>query len=923
MSTLTYKKYDDLEAGHLDKMTVYQECNAGFNASPIQAKKCRLLLSKLIHLLQTGEKFPPDEATTLFFGITKLFQHKDPALRQVVYLAIKELSSTAEDVIMATSSIMKDVQLANDMIFKPNAIRALIRVIDAANVQNIDRMMKTAIVDKHAAVSSAALVSSYHLMPIAKDSVRRWANEVQEAVVSQKTYPQSTYENRYTSGISHMTQYHALDLLYHLRSHDRMALMKLIQQLSNNQSGMSLRSPNAIVMLIRYIANVIREEPSSKEQFLVYLESWLRHKSDIVNIEAAKTILSIDGLTDAEAANTIQILQVFLSSPRSVTKFAAIRLLNKFALKRPQVVAACNSEIEGLITDSSRSIATYAITTLLKTGNESSLDRLMGQIAGFMSDITDEFKSIVVDAVRSLALKFPSKQSGMLSFLAGTLRDDGGLNFKTSVIEALFDMIRFIPECKETALGHLCEFIEDCEFTELSVRILHLLGQEGPSTGNPTIYVRYIYNRVVLENAVIRAAAVTALAQFGLVEDKNIKDSIKVLLTRCLDDDTDEVRDRAALSLRLLGLSDPAVAQTFISPKSKYSLPQLEYQLALYVSNDGSDFSAPFDASNIQTITSEEALADALKKKTASTTQEERVDEKRSGKADSNDRSTTGKAGDSDLQKEMHKRAYAAALAEIPEVASYGELFKSSESVLAEDEYKVTVVKHIFKNNLVVQYKVENTVKDYVLENVQVEGAFEETDAEPLSEEVTETAIIPIDKLEPFATHSIYTLYDNASGEPFTGLFNYALQMSVKEIDPSTGEAEDDAYDDVYELSEFKVVAGDYIQPAFIGNFQHQWDEFSSAHEASGTYQLGKSTLRSIASTLAEFLSMMPLEGSDEPSSENTHTMKLCGRSIDGGKILTVIQMVNSTKSGVTIKITTRSDSERMATLVSDSIEAL
>ena len=26
---------------------------------------------------------------------------------------------------------------------------------------------------------------------------------------------------------------------------------------------------------------------------------------------------------------------------------------------------------------------------------------------------------------------------------------------------------------------NLCEFIEDCEFTELSVRILHLLGDEG------------------------------------------------------------------------------------------------------------------------------------------------------------------------------------------------------------------------------------------------------------------------------------------------------------------------------------------------------------------------------------------------------------------------------------------------------------
>lgn len=103
------------------------------------------------------------------------------------------------------------------------------------------------------------------------------------------------------------------------------------------------------------------------------------------------------------------------------------------------------------------------------------------------------------------------------------------------------------------ALAHLCEFIEDCEFTRLAVRILHLLGQEGPQTSQPTKYIRYIYNRVVLENAVVRAAAVTALAKFGVGQkDEEVKRSVVVLLTRCLDDPDDEVRDRAALNLKLV-----------------------------------------------------------------------------------------------------------------------------------------------------------------------------------------------------------------------------------------------------------------------------------------------------------------------------------------------------------------------------------
>ena len=105
----------------------------------------------------------------------------------------------------------------------------------------------------------------------------------------------------------------------------------------------------------------------------------------------------------------------------------------------------------------------------------------------------------------------------------------------------------------------MCEFIEDCEFTKLSVRILHVLGVEGPKTATPTKFIRYIYNRVILENSIVRAAAVSALAKFGVnVEDTSVKKSVRILLTRCLDDVDDEVRDRATLYLSLMDNDDCA-----------------------------------------------------------------------------------------------------------------------------------------------------------------------------------------------------------------------------------------------------------------------------------------------------------------------------------------------------------------------------
>ena len=106
------------------------------------------------------------------------------------------------------------------------------------------------------------------------------------------------------------------------------------------------------------------------------LEGWLRHKSDMVNFEAARAICAMDDVTEKEVSPAIQLLQLFLTSPRFIGRFTAIRLLQNFATTHPHLVNSLNPDIEALISDSNRSIATYAITTLLKTGNEASVDRL-------------------------------------------------------------------------------------------------------------------------------------------------------------------------------------------------------------------------------------------------------------------------------------------------------------------------------------------------------------------------------------------------------------------------------------------------------------------------------------------------------------------------------------------------------------------
>ena len=83
------------------------------------------------------------------------------------------------------------------------------------------------------------------------------------------------------------------------------------------------------------------------------------------------------------------------------------------------------------------------------------------------------------------------------------------------------------------------------------MRILHLLGQEGPRTANPARYIRFIYNRVLLENATVRAAAVSAMARFGALCD-DLLPNVLVLLGRCQMDSDDEVgkKSKIAFSFR-------------------------------------------------------------------------------------------------------------------------------------------------------------------------------------------------------------------------------------------------------------------------------------------------------------------------------------------------------------------------------------
>lgn len=347
-----------------------------------------------------------------------------------------------------------------------------------------------------------------------------------------------------------------------------------------------------------------------------------------------------------------------------------------------------------------------------------------------------------------------------------------------------------------------------------------------------------------------------------------------------------------------------------------FSLPVLEHQLVMYVTADSSAaFSKPFDLASVPVVTREQSLAEDRTKKLTTATPTLKAP------ATGPKPSARG-AADAAASATAAAQKYAQRLQAIPELASYGGVLKSSavlELTESETEYVVTAVKHLFKEHVVLQYDIKNTLPDTVLADVTVvctPTAADESEDSGLEEEFT----IPAPLLKTDEPGTVYVSFKRPESQEFAAAnFTNVLRFTSKEIDPSTNEPEEHGYDDEYEIEDLDLVGSDYILPAFAGNFDGIFGSIPSEdeHEAEETLQLSNAkSLAEATELLVKSLGMQPLEGSEVTLSTSTHSLKLYGKSVTGGKVASLVRMAFSAKSGVTVKISVRSEEEGLAALV-------
>ena len=813
----------------LQKETVLQEARI-FHDSHIvreEPKRCCRILAQLLRLQDVGaQPFTETEATEVFFGATKLFVSNDEFLRRMVYLFLKEIYLLCDpnNVIIITSSLTKDMTCDINS-YRANSLRVLVRIIDSAMLGAIERYIKQAIVASSSEVASSALVSAVHLYESSPDSaaiVRRWISETQQAIQSPNP----------------MVQFHGIQLLYLIKSRDRMGVSKLVSQFSQKQA---VKSPLARVLLIRYASKLIRDEMTEgrvtsvaqcRQEFLL-LEASLKDSSDMVAYEAAHAICILP-MTEAEDLDAaVNRLRTFLKSSIPSTRYASLKTLCVVARRQPRLVSKCNAELETLLKDKNRGAATLAVATLLRTVSESSIDDLLEQISPFIDTIDDdEYRISVVKCLLKLCLRCPSKHLLLVSFLSKFLKDRGTFEFKRSIVVGIVTLIMEHPEAAETSLLYLCEYIEDCEYEWLSIEILHILGEIGPMTSGKQQYIRFVYNRIMLDENQIRAAAVTVLCKFA-AKCPSLRPSILPLLNRSLDDSDDEVRDRAVVAVKLIrqameenayvpppgdavadeippdipNKEDPAAYVFAPLPLTFKDLEQslLEYKKVSW----GMANTEPLMLSTlpvVETTKSRKADFDAFE-----------------------DSLLELNIGESEI--DMTTRTNRAAIFSVPELATFGRVFRTCPPIPlteSETEYVVHCIKHILGEHVILQFSVQNTIEDQRLDDVIVNVSPSDDVAYEIVGEISADEIGYGDVKDCFTI-----LKRNHSTAPCTFVCN--LNFIVVMLD--SGEETGDTYQEEYTLEEFTLSTADFNASAVLP------DSHASSESKSYSYFSSASTL--------------------------------------------------------------------------------
>ena len=740
-----------------------------FNEKNVQSEQCIEILINLIYLLNKGEKFSEKEKESIFFSATKLLHNANPILRRIIFLFVKHLNWWQSSFIL-TGSLITELNGDDDLI-KPNCFRLLGQITDASSVNVVERLLKEAINNKNHEVASSALCCTLFMSLKGFGIAKSWINEI-----SEKLNSSLSEENLLT--------FHTLLLLKEIKKNDKLFLIKIFSRIAETSGSRSHRSQFAICQLIRYVTDLLLKadlEESTKKTFHIFLQMSLYRLEESIKIEAARSIMIIPNISASIRQETIATLCELISSSNKIVRFAALKTLDKHIDGFAQNVAVdIFLELEKIIEDSgtNSSIKSYAFSIFLKISKGLSDYRLEKMFKTFIEQYTkfkEDFKKKLINISKNISRENPTKNKLYYDFFCSVFKLDAGPQTKLEILDALIWFIYNDKDLKLQTIFFLAESLFDCQYDVLKIRIINLLGKECELVNNKSKLVRYIYNQLLLEFPAVRASAISALGEIGFKEN-NLRDIIISLIENCLNDDDNEVRERAfMISKALKAVKDKKKEDqqliNFVFPqkvKNPSPVEELNIDLIQLVLNSEKENLLKSDdicQELVSILNDTEKISEILIKDKEELKKKEKKEKKRLG-LDVSER----KKSEDDYATTMFTKIYGP-----PKVITpYKKLTDQSA------EYLTKYRKIVHDKIVVMDFEITNTIEFQIINDVSL-------DMQMLNYEgfdLDKTEIIPIKSLKTNESGHLYfkllknkdSIYSNCS-------FNCTLKFDLQELD--------------------------------------------------------------------------------------------------------------------------------------------
>lgn len=501
-----------IERKEINTSAIVQKTKA-FREVTLNLGKCREAMISILQACAQNASFTEKERQELFFSLTQLFHNRDKYIHRLLLLLLTEIPVNTRDSIIITHSLSKDIS-GDSTVYQGHAIRCLCGILDAGNVLSLERFLKLSIVSNVHYTASAALCGALRLIEGGKkEAVLRWIPEIRQASKSSQ----------------HSVRFHALLLLYALKSDDTYAAAQLASSIEDPRSQLE----QCVSLAIASQSIKIKSTPAATQ----FLNHCLKLGSPIVQLEAVRRA------PEGYEEQSVEVISRFLSSS-TLKCFAALRTID--SSPNAQIYQPLLPKILNLMKHRNSSLAATASICVLKLGDENHVEvttkRILRNCRLWAGPL---LCSVAEECCKFAGRLHNEKLTEVVVFL---LRIAKGQQDKFTILKYILTT-EGIP--REHLLPRLSEYLEDWDSLIIARTICDFISGEVSKLKDPSLLIPVLFNRINLDVTIVRMSAISTLAAIAGTSDQ-LKQQIVPLLELFTEDEADPVREEILLFINAL-----------------------------------------------------------------------------------------------------------------------------------------------------------------------------------------------------------------------------------------------------------------------------------------------------------------------------------------------------------------------------------